>query len=83
MFSPNGDGNNDAFCVLGNCVQSMELTIYNRWGEVMFESSSQSNCWDGTHRDKPVNSGSYVYKLRVINTDGEEEITTGNVTLVR
>jgi len=83
MFSPNGDGNNDAFCVLGNCVQSMELTIYNRWGEVMFESSSQSNCWDGTHRDKPVNSGSYVYKLRVINTDGQEEITTGNVTLVR
>lgn len=82
-FSPNGDGLNDFFCVLGNCVQSMELSIYNRWGEQVFKSESQTDCWDGTHRDKPVNSGVFVYKLRVIDTEGEEHISSGNVTLVR
>jgi gliding motility-associated-like protein len=61
----------------------MELTIYNRWGEVVFKSDNQNDCWDGTHRDKPINSGVFVYKLRVIDTLGVEHISSGNVTLVR
>ncbi len=60
-----------------------ELSIYNRWGERVFESTSQINCWDGTHRDKPVNTGTFVYKLRVVDTDGNETIGSGNITLVR
>lgn len=83
IFSPNGDGNNDEFCILGNCIQSAQLTIYNRWGEVVFNSVGNGECWDGTHRDKPVNTGVFVYKLRAILTDGTELLETGSVTLVR
>lgn len=83
IFSPNNDGNNDELCVLGNCVAEMELSIFNRWGEKVFESTDQTNCWDGTHRDKPVNTGVFIYKLKIINSEGEEIISSGNVTLVR
>ena len=83
IFSPNGDGNNDNLCVLGNCIVEMELSIYNRWGEMVFETTNQNICWDGTHREKPVNTGVFVYKLRTVNTDGEEIIDSGNITLVR
>ena len=83
IFSPNNDGNNDELCVLGNCISEMELNIFNRWGEKVFETTSQNICWDGTHRDKPVNTGVFVYKLRTVNTDGEEIIYSGNITLVR
>lgn len=83
IFSPNGDGNNDEFCILGNCIQSAQLTIYNRWGEVVFNSTGNGECWDGTHRDKPVNTGVFIYKLRAIRTDGTELLETGSVTLVR
>jgi gliding motility-associated-like protein len=83
IFSPNSDGNNDQLCVLGNCIEEMEISIYNRWGEKIFESMDQNDCWDGTHRDKLVNTGVFVYKLRTVNTEGEENIQSGNVTLVR
>jgi gliding motility-associated-like protein len=83
IFSPNGDGNNDALCVLGNCISDFELSIYNRWGEKVFETTSLNTCWDGTHRDKPVNTGVFVYKLRAVNSDGEEFNDSGNITLVR
>ena len=66
-----------------NCIVEMEISIYNRWGEKVFESTNQNDCWDGTHREKTVNTGVFVYKLRTVNTEGEENIQSGNVTLVR
>jgi gliding motility-associated-like protein len=83
IFSPNGDGLNDAFCVLGNCIQQIDLSIYNRWGEVVFQSGSLNDCWDGTYRGEPVNSAVFVYKLRAVKDDGEEVLLTGNITVVR
>ena len=83
MFSPNGDGNNDHLCVISECVSTMDLSIYNRWGERVFQSSSPEDCWDGTHRNQPVNTGVFVYKLNVVLTDGEEINETGNITVVR
>jgi gliding motility-associated-like protein len=83
IFSPNGDGNNDTFCALGDCFQTMHLRIFNRWGELMFESTNPDNCWDGTHRDKPVNSGVYVYTFVYVDLDGNQQVLSGNVTLLR
>jgi hypothetical protein len=39
-FSPNGDGNNDVIFVRSNCIKTMNFTIYNRWGELVFESKN-------------------------------------------
>ena len=61
----------------------MQLSIYNRWGERVFESNAQEDCWDGTFRGEPVNSGVFVYKLSIVLTDGEEIDKTGNITVVR
>lgn len=83
LFSPNGDGNNDLLCILGNCILSSKLTIYNRWGEVVFESVNSTDCWDGTHRNKPVNTGAFVYILEAVLINGEEVFESGSITLVR
>jgi gliding motility-associated-like protein len=83
IFSPNADGLNDELCVLGGCIVEMDLKIYNRWGEMVFESNSPSICWDGTFRGKPMNSAVFVYKLFVRTSDGQEIEESGNVNLVR
>jgi gliding motility-associated-like protein len=83
IFSPNEDGTNDALCLLSSCVQTMDLSIFNRWGERVFQSNSINNCWDGRHRGELVNSGVFVYKLRATLTNGETIEDSGNVTVVR
>jgi gliding motility-associated-like protein len=83
IFSPNADGLNDELCVLGGCIVEMDLKIYNRWGEMVFESNSPSICWDGSFRGKPMNSAVFVYKLYVKTSDGQEIEESGNVNLVR
>lgn len=83
MFSPNNDGVNDEFCVLGNCVIGVELNIYNRWGERVFQTTDPTQCWRGNHRGKPVNTGVYAYKARIFLNNGTELGESGNITLVR
>jgi len=83
IFSPNADGLNDELCILGDCIVEMDLRIYDRWGELVFESTVQNECWDGTFRGKPMNSAVFVYKLYVRTSDGMEIEESGNVNLVR
>ena len=83
VFSPNEDGTNDALCVLSSCVVTMDLSVYNRWGERVFQSNDINDCWDGRHRGEIVNTGVFVYKLRATLTNGETIEDSGNVTVVR
>ncbi len=83
IFSPNSDGKNDQQCVLGNCIESMEFSIYNRWGEKVFTTTDQSSCWDGTFKGKKVNSGVFVYKLKARLTNGGEVNQSGNITVTQ
>jgi gliding motility-associated-like protein len=88
IFSPNGTGpdNNDRLCVFGtkSCIEELKFEVYDRWGELVFETTDQSVCWDGNFRDKPMNSGIFVYRLYVkfYNIDEPVDIS-GNTTLVR
>lgn len=92
IFSPNSDNNNDQLCVYGDCIAEINLSIYNRWGELVYETESSitmnpgeesSICWDGSHKGKPLNSGAFAYKLyaKLVNGDVIEE--SGSITLVR
>lgn len=83
IFSPNGDGKNDELCVLGTCITSMHLAIYDRWGEKVFESTDQQSCWDGTYKDRPMNSNSFVYKVELTFINGKTISEKGNISLVR
>lgn len=83
IFSPNGDFLNDKLCVMGACVEFMTYTIYNRWGEVVFTSNNQEDCWNGSFRGVPAPNGVYAYRYQVTLTDGSMQEGSGNVTLVR
>jgi hypothetical protein len=79
-----GDAN--AFeCVFGSCVTGMHFRIYDRWGELVFESTDQKYCWDGTHmrNGKPMSTAVFVYILDATLITGEEVYKTGNISLIR
>ena len=83
-FSPNNDNNNDLLDIFaGVDVAKFNLSIYDRWGQLMFNTQSTSILWDGNFNNQPVNSGVYVYKANVIYNDGGNEVKKGTVTLVR
>ncbi len=82
-FSPNGDGHNDDLKVMGICLESMTFMVFNRWGEKIFETTDQRLGWDGTYKEKEVESGVYVYRLEGKTFDGKGFSSKGNVTLLR
>jgi gliding motility-associated-like protein len=82
-FSPNGDGRNDVLRVLGQGITRMEFKIFNRYGQLVFETTNQSEGWDGTFNDKELNAGVFVYTLEVTFAEGNREVYTGDITLVR
>jgi gliding motility-associated-like protein len=83
IFSPNDDGNNDEFKVYGNCISSMKMIIYNRWGEKVFESKDQLVGWDGKLHGKPVDAATFVYVIEMTFPDGKTTTQKGKITLVR
>lgn len=82
-FSPNGDGSNDVLYVRGYSIATMDLKIYNRWGELVFESTDQEKGWDGTYKGKPQEMEAYAFVLQVTFLDGTDYHKQGNVTLLR
>jgi gliding motility-associated-like protein len=85
IFTPNGTGPaaNEKLCLYGNCIQLYSLVIYNRWGEQVFDSSDMNNCWDGTYKGSPAQSGIYVYRLYAELRNGEVIDKKGSIHLLR
>ena len=86
-FTPNGDGYNDAFHLLGGCdFTEFSLGIYNRWGEEVFRSANSIAAWDGTFRNAPCPAGVYTFLAsgtHAMSDDGKPVQVSGNVTLMR
>jgi len=61
----------------------MDFVIYDRWGNKVFESESESVGWDGTYKGQPMNTGTYVWYLKAMMNDGSTVEKKGNVALVR
>lgn len=70
-------------CIYGNCIAECNLVIYNRWGEVVFETSNQATCWDGTFKGRELHSDVYAYKLQVKLQDGTFVDQAGSIQLIR
>ncbi|MCB9174095.1 MAG: gliding motility-associated C-terminal domain-containing protein [Flavobacteriales bacterium] len=82
VFSPNIDGQNDLFKVTGIGIKTVAMKIYNRWGQVVFESIQANDGWDGrTNSGVKVPEGTYFYIIDV-ETD-KKETFTGTLTLIR
>lgn len=89
-FSPNGDGNNDLLVInSGNdVVRVKSFIILNRWGEMVFErfnfpTNSPVYGWNGNFRGKPMNSDVFVYVAEIEFVDGEVEIYSGDIVLMK
>jgi gliding motility-associated-like protein len=82
-FTPNGDGLNDTFGGLGRGVKKYHLIIYNRWGQLVFESNKQSNQWDGTYGGKLSPVGSYPYVIEVKGYYNKKFHKEGTISIVK
>jgi gliding motility-associated-like protein len=82
-FTPNGDGQNDVLYVRGLKVNEVYFAVYNRWGEMVFESKDMSKGWDGIYKGRPADVGVFGWYLKVKCFNGEETFRKGNVTLIR
>ncbi|MCX6216197.1 gliding motility-associated C-terminal domain-containing protein [Spirosoma sp.] len=89
-FSPNGDGMNEDLVIYASGIDQANLSIYNRWGEVVYTiseatpASSGWHTWDGTYRGQPVEGGTYTYRLELTSgTLKKSLIRQGMIQVVR
>jgi gliding motility-associated-like protein len=82
-FSPNGDGENDILYVRGAAIQTLDLKIYNRWGQMVFQTTDKAKGWDGTFNGQPCPVEAYGYVLTVSFIDASSKTLKGNITLLR
>lgn len=85
-FTPDGDGINDVFLPVINGVDpdSYEFMIFNRWGELIFETDVINRAWDGTYKGKPSQQDVYVWKIKARDQlRGEQKVYYGHVSLLR
>lgn len=82
-FSPNGSGKDDVLRVLGIGISSMDFKIFNRYGQLVFETTDINEGWDGTLNGKELNQGVFVWTLSYKLVDGTKSEKSGNVTLVK
>jgi len=68
-FTPNQDGYNDVFIIpcIDNITEKAALYVFNRWGNVVYETDNYQNDWDGTHKNNPLPDGVYFYILQIEN----------------
>jgi gliding motility-associated-like protein len=82
-FTPNGDGTNDVFMpkATGLSPDGFELSIYDRWGHLVFVSTEWGKGWDGTLNGVPVQADVYVCKVRYFDKKGRMNDQIGSVTI--
>ncbi|MCL4857661.1 MAG: gliding motility-associated C-terminal domain-containing protein, partial [Flavobacteriales bacterium] len=83
VFSPNADGQNDLFKVSGIGITNVSITVFNRWGQKVFNTNQLNDGWDGrTNSGTEVPEGTYYFVIEVTTTTSTET-KTGYLTLIR
>jgi gliding motility-associated-like protein len=82
-FTPNDDGLNETFIPVLKGVKFFRFSIFDRWGEKIFETQSPDQGWDGTYKDQQCKQDIYVWKMTVSSKNGQNKELQGNVTLHR
>ncbi len=92
VFSPNQDGENDLWQVTANKVNSLNVQVFNRWGEQVYKTNLANTeeainfnpAWDGyTPTGKPLPEGTYFYIVQYTLPNGEVKVEKGHLTLLR
>ena len=82
-FTPNKDSKNETLYLRGDNIEKMSLRIYDRWGQLIFESFNQKKGWDGTFKGIELEPGVFAYTLWVECIGGAEYTKNGNITLIK
>ncbi|MEY4605219.1 MAG: putative adhesin, partial [Bacteroidota bacterium] len=84
VFSPNENNMDDELCIFGwECLNDVVFRIYNRWGELIFETTDPSICWDGKFREEYVSSGAFAYTFEGTDMNGEIIKREGTITVLK
>jgi gliding motility-associated-like protein len=82
-FTPNGDGENDVLYVRSNDVSELYFAVYNRWGQMVFETTDITKGWDGIYNGMKADPAVFAWYLRSKCFNGNELTKKGNTTLIR
>ena len=83
-FTPDGDGINDEFNIVGQGAIDYKLEIFNRWGQMVYKSEDINTAWSGNFQGRPAPMGTYVYKVKTnAFNGGERMVKSGTVVLIR
>jgi len=87
IFSPNMDLENDSLQIFGAHFKNFELTIFNRWGEVIFKSKDRNEKWDGIYKGEAMAQGVYPWTIRYDslfeNDIQNPRILNGSITIIK
>ncbi len=82
-FTPDGNQFNNTFKASMINIREVDVTIYDRWGILVFESNSIRWEWDGTYKDQPVPDGTYTYKIKYTTRSGIYGEFVGHVNVLK
>lgn len=82
-FTPNGDNVNEIFEIKGIFIKDFKMRIYNRAGNVIFETQDYKTAWDGSYDGSPVAEGQYYYEINATDFKGELTKTNGRIMVLR
>lgn len=83
VFTPNNDLQNDIFRSTSMNVVEWDSRIYNRWGQMVYNSAAPDIMWDGMWNGRPCDDGVYIYTIKAVGGDGKIYDISGTLTLFR
>ena len=82
-FTPGRPGTNSTICAIGFGIKRLNWKIYNRWGQLVFETNDRKIGWDGTYQGKSLPMDVYTYVLLADFSTGDSSVKKGDITLIR
>jgi gliding motility-associated-like protein len=82
-FTPNSDDDNQSWSPIGRNYEEVSYKIFDRWGQLIFQSNSLDHKWDGKFLGNDCQQGVYVYKINWIDMNGNNLLKIGNLILIR
>ena len=83
-FTPNSDGKNDVFRPIAVGISKIEyFRVYNRWGQLVFSTTTNEAGWDGKISGKEQATGTFVWVVKAVDYTGKAVFAKGTVTLIR
>lgn len=82
-FTPNGDYDNEILVYRGDNIIDFDFSIFNRWGELMFQTNNLSEFWDGKYNNRVVPPGTYSYVAKIYGKDAKYKFQNGTLNILK